>query len=111
VIIGGDVHAMYAADVHARPDDGASPVVATEFCGTSITSQGPSQKTVDNLLSANPHIRYGNGSDRGYVVLDIREDRLEARLRGVTTVKLENAPVSTVASFEVRSGQPGVRRS
>src|SRR5205823_5113239 len=35
VIVGGDVHAMYAADVHARPDDAASPIAATEFCGTS----------------------------------------------------------------------------
>jgi alkaline phosphatase D len=111
VIIGGDVHAMYAADVHARPGDNASPVVATELCGTSVTSQGPSRKSVDNILSANPHIRYGNGSDRGYVLVDIREHKLEAKLRGVASVKVQDSPISTVASFEVASGAPGVRRA
>jgi alkaline phosphatase D len=110
VIIGGDVHATYVADVHARPEDAASPIVATEICGTSITSQGPNAKSTDTLRAANPHIRYANGMDRGYVVLDIRDDKLEARVRGVATVKLENAPVSTVATFEVEAGRPGVRR-
>jgi alkaline phosphatase D len=66
---------------------------------------------VDNILSANPHIRYGNGSDRGYVLVDIREDKLEAKLRGVASVKVQDSPISTVASFEVASGAPGVRRA
>ena len=38
VVLGGDVHANYVADLKADFDDPASPVVATEFCGTSITS-------------------------------------------------------------------------
>jgi len=110
VIVGGDVHATYVADVHARTDDLASPIVATEFCGTSITSQGPNAKATDALRAANPHIRYANGEDRGYVVLDIRPDKLEARLRAVATVKLEDAPVSTRASFEVAAGRGGIAR-
>lgn len=111
VIIGGDVHATYAADVHARPEDRASPIVASEICGTSITSQGINPKTVEAILAANPHIHYGNAVDRGYVVLDIGADKLEARVRAVASVKLPDSPVSTVATFEVRAGAPGVRRT
>jgi alkaline phosphatase D len=111
VIIGGDVHATYVADVHAKPDDAASPIVATEFCGTSITSQGPSAKLQQAIRAANPHIRYANGDDRGYVVLDIGRDRLEARVRAVETVKASDAAISTVADFQVEAGRPGVRRA
>ena len=38
VVLGGDVHSNYVADLKADFDDPASPVVASEFCGTSITS-------------------------------------------------------------------------
>jgi alkaline phosphatase D len=111
VIIGGDVHATYVAEVHAKPDDPDSPIVATELCGTSISSQGPSAKLQQALRDANPHIRYVNGNDRGYIVLDIGSDKLEARVRRVSTVKAQDAAISTAASFEVEAGSPGVRRA
>ena len=41
VVIGGDRHAFFAADLKrdfARPDEAT---IATEFVGTSITSDGP----------------------------------------------------------------------
>lgn len=110
VIIGGDVHATYVADVHARPDDVSSPMIATEICGTSITSQGPSAKTTDITRAANPHIRYANGVDRGYVVLDIGADKLEARLRTVGTVKAQDSPIGTLGRFEVQAGRAGIAR-
>ena len=39
VVLGGDVHSHYVADLKADFDDPASPVVASEFCGSSITSR------------------------------------------------------------------------
>ena len=108
VVLGGDVHANYVANLHARPGDAASPVVAAEFCGTSISAQGPSARSVAALREANPHIRFADGSRRGYGLFDLRRDRLEARLRVVETVKLSNAAVSTAATFTVDAGRPGV---
>ena len=40
LVIGGDVHSFWVCDLKPDFDDPQSPVVATEFCGTSITSQG-----------------------------------------------------------------------
>src|SRR6185295_1190369 len=40
VVLGGDVHMHWAADLRPDFDDPKSPVVASEFCGTSVTSQG-----------------------------------------------------------------------
>jgi len=110
VILGGDVHATYVADVHARPEAPDSPIVASEFCGTSITSQGPSPKSVQAILAANPHIRYANGSDRGYLVLQLDDRGLEARVRAVESVKRDDSGIATTAVFEIEAGRPGVHR-
>ena len=67
VVLGGDVHANYVADLKRDFDDPRSPVVATEFCGTSIASRGSAQERVDAALPYNPHIRYGRADQRGYV--------------------------------------------
>ena len=47
VVLGGDVHSNYVADLKADYDDPASPVVASEFCGTSITSLSVAQARLD----------------------------------------------------------------
>ena len=40
VVITGDIHSNWAADLKPDFDDPSSPVVGTEFVGTSITSVG-----------------------------------------------------------------------
>lgn len=110
VVLGGDVHTNFVADLHARPEDPASPVVATEFCGTSITSQGMGRDTAEGILRANPHIKLADGTRRGYVLLEFAPARVEARLRVVQTVKRNDAGVSTYAAFTVEEGRPGAQR-
>ena len=108
VFIGGDVHTNYVADIRARPGDKASPILATEFCGTSISSQGFNPKDVAATLAANPDMHLGDGTRRGYVVLDIRGAKLEARLRWVDSVKRPDMAVATFATFTVAEGRPGI---
>ena len=40
VVVGGDIHSFFANDLKLDFDDPASPVVATEFVGTSIRPTG-----------------------------------------------------------------------
>lgn len=108
VVLGGDVHANFVANLREAPGDARSPVVAAEFCGTSITSQGPGAKHTAAVLEANPDIRYANGSERGYALLDIGRERLEAKLRVVETVKRPDAAIATSATFGVSAGHPGL---
>jgi alkaline phosphatase D len=108
LVISGDVHACYAANLHAHPGRPDSPIIATEFCGTSITSQGPSERAVAAILETNAHIRYGNGSVRGYSVIELRRDRLDGRLRAVQTVKHPDSPITTVAQVTMPEGKPGL---
>lgn len=111
IVIGGDVHSYWVADLKTDFDDPRASVLASEFCGTSITSQGPSQKSVDTWLAENSHIRYGRGERRGYVRIDIRTKQLKADLRAMETVKKQESACNTLASFIVEDGRPGPQRA
>jgi len=111
VVIGGDVHHHAVADLKADFDDPASPVLASEFCGTSITSQSRAQKQLDAARADNPHVKLADGRYRGYVRIDIGRDRLRADLRAMETVAQRDAACSTLASFVVESGRPGPQRA
>ena len=111
VVIGGDVHMHWVADLRPDFDDASSPVVASEFCGTSITSQGPSQKMVDALMSESPHMKYGRSDHRGYVRVAISGGRLNAELVGLETVKKRESRAEVLARFVVEDGKPGPQRA
>jgi alkaline phosphatase D len=111
VVIGGDVHHHAVADLKLDFDDPASPVVASEFCGTSITSQARSQKQLDAARADNPHVMLADGRYRGYVRMEIKRAKLKADLRAMESVAQRDAACGTLASFAVESGRPGPRRA
>ncbi len=109
VVIGGDVHMSVVADLKTDFDDSKAPVVATEFVGTSITSQGLSQKTLESWRDDNPHIHYANSTRRGYTTMELTAKRCVARLRTVNE-KDPDSPVRTLAAWTVEDGRPGAQR-
>jgi alkaline phosphatase D len=110
VVIGGDVHSYWAAELKTDFDDLNSPVVASEFCGSSITSDGPAQTAIDALLPENPHVKYARGDWRGYVRVEMRPAQLRADFRAMETVKVADAACNTIASFAVESGRLGPQK-
>jgi alkaline phosphatase D len=109
VVIGGDVHMFVVADLKADFDDPKASTVATEFTGTSITSQGLSQKTLEIWREENPHVRFGNSQRRGYTTIELDAKRCLTRLRTVDE-KNPDSPVATLATWAVENGQPGAQR-
>jgi len=109
IVLGGDVHTFVVADLKTDFNDVRSPVVATEFVGTSIASQGISQKSIETWRAQNPHIRYANSSRRGYTTLELTGKRCVARLRTVNE-KDHASAVSTLAEWTVENGRPGAQR-
>ena len=111
IVLGGDVHSFWVTDLKPDFDDPRSPVVATEFVGTSITSQfRRRQEDLEALLADNPHVRLGNGTRRGYVRVEITPQRLRADLRTVRSVTQPGAEADTLATFVVEDGRPGAAR-
>jgi alkaline phosphatase D len=107
VVMGGDVHANYVADLQLDFDDPRSPVLATEFCGTSISSLGQPQERLDRARSFNPHLHWARSDQRGYVRLSVTPADLQAALRVVADAREVDSPVSTAARYSVDPKRPG----
>jgi alkaline phosphatase D len=105
VTLGGDAHTFWVTDLRPDMRDENSPVVATEFVTTSISSPG---RDYSALLSENPHVRY-TGNQRGYLRCTVDGRYWQSDLRGVGLVPRHSSPVRTTASYVVESGQPGAQ--
>ena len=110
IVLGGDLHNAIVADLKVDFDDAKSPVIATEFVGTSITSQGPGPKITDTALRNNPHLKFSDGTQRGYTTFDVTSARFDVRLRVVSRVTDPQATISDLASFVVENGKAGAQR-
>ncbi|NNJ15700.1 alkaline phosphatase [Pseudomonas putida CSV86] len=104
VVLSGDYHSFWANHLHERPEDPDSRVVAAEFVGTSITSNGPSYEAVQSILPDNPQIRFYDSRPRGYLALDLHRDRLEVRMQAISDRMDPAASVSTLKRLVVESG-------
>jgi len=111
VVIGGDVHMFYVNDLKSDFDDPASPVIASEFVGTSITSQAGSQQTVQRFLPDNPHIHLAETRYRGYTRVELTPKQMKVDLRIMANVTQPDATCSTLASFVVEDGRAGPKKA
>ena len=109
VVLGGDVHANYVADLRLDFERPESAVLATEFCGTSITSLGLAQSRLDAALPFNPHLKYARSDQRGYVRFTLNSETLTADLRVLNDGREIASAINTAASFVVSAGQPGAQ--
>lgn len=113
VVITGDVHANYANDVFADYRGEKAPVAATEFVGTSITSDGDGEANPadrEALLAKNPFMRFYN-RERGYVLCELTPKTWRTDYRTVEYVRQPGAPIHTRASFVVENGRPGLQKA
>ncbi|HEX8827529.1 MAG TPA: alkaline phosphatase D family protein, partial [Xanthobacteraceae bacterium] len=88
--------------------DPSSPTVATEFVGTSISSYGPPYDPIAQALDDNPHVHFFESRRRGYVVADLAPDHMQVQMRVVSDAHDPKAGISTLKTFAVEGGHPGV---
>jgi alkaline phosphatase D len=111
VVITGDRHQNYAWDLKRDYADPSSPVVGSEFVGTSITSGGDGSDMTDlgrKFLAANPHMKFFN-SQRGYVRVRVDRHRWRSDFRVLPYVQQPGAGVGTRASYVIEDRRPGVQ--
>ena len=110
IVLTGDVHANWVADLKADFANPASATLGTEFVGTSITSGGDGmdqQANTPAILAEDPHIKFYNGQ-RGYVRCEVDRDEWRTEYKVVPYVSRPGAPIGTRASFVVQADRPGV---
>ena len=111
VVLTGDFHLSFVADLKADFGDPASATVATEFVGTSITSGFPANLT--NLARAatalNTHFKFFDAG-KGYVRCEVDPMGWRSDYRIVDSILDVNAGIRTLASFHVEESVPGAVR-
>jgi alkaline phosphatase D len=109
LVLTGDVHAAWANDLKADYANSNSATIGTELVCTSITSGGNgSAATAIPNVATNPHLKFHSGL-RGYVRTTISPAQVRADFRAVTTVTEHGAAATTLKSFAILDGQPGLR--
>jgi alkaline phosphatase D len=110
VILTGDAHFNMAANLKPRFKDPASPVVAAEFLGTSVTSGGDGteiSQTGRNRMAENPHILFYN-QRRGYQRCVVTPTEMRTEFRIMPYVTQPGAPIVTRATAYVQAGTAGI---
>jgi alkaline phosphatase D len=114
VVLAGDVHTFYASELvrdFDRPASRANPVIASEFCGTSVTSGSRPQARTEQLVANNPHTKYGRSDRRGYMLLTVTPEQTLADFVGLHNVADPASGAASLARFQVHAGRPGVTRA
>jgi alkaline phosphatase D len=111
LVLGGDVHTFYATELRRdfnRPVSSTNPVVATEFVGTSVTSNSRPQQRTSQYVAMNPHIKFGRSDKRGYMLMEITPRETRTRFMGLDEVRDPKTAQRELAAFRVIDGKPGV---
>lgn len=110
VVLTGDVHKHWAADIKSDYADPSSDVIGTELVASSITSGGDGDAAwSDPIMAWNPHLKF-SGNQRGYVRTLITKDGMRADFRSLDKVTTQGSAVHTQASFEVADQERGLHR-
>lgn len=113
VVLTGDIHTNWANNLLTDFDDPASPVVATEFVGTSISSSGDGilkPKSLEATYAENPFCKF-HSAERGYVRCEVTPGQWKSDYRAIEYVTRPGAPLHTRASFIVENGKPGLQKA
>ena len=114
VVLAGDIHSSWFSELRLDFDRPEQAPVAVEFTATSVSSDFPIEydaplKAVNPTL--NPHVRYFDGSRRGYLRCRVGPDAWRTDVRTVETIDVRRAPVTTSASYTVEAGTSLLRPS
>ena len=116
VVLTGDVHSNWAYDLPRRPFDGFDATtgrgsMGIEFAGTSVTSRsnlgvGPDgEKQLASVRSARPHLHYVDGRYRGYYLVDVTRERLQADFYAMSTIEKRTPEERFLKGYAAPAGQ------
>lgn len=115
VVLTGDIHSAWAQDLPTK--DYHPPTrkgsVGVEMVVSSVTSQGFDERVGwlgrQLFRMANSHNHYTNLTKRGYLILDVRPERVQGDWYFVNTIKTRNYESYFEAAYQVREGQSSLR--
>jgi len=108
VTLTGDTHTAWANELH----DSKGVRVGVEFGCTSITSNGagdslPFEDLNWLMAEANDEVVYYNAFSKGFTLLTLKADQVEAEFVKVSTIRSQDYFASTDARFIAGTGETG----
>lgn len=110
IVLSGDVHVHYGAELKLDFQNEKSPSVGAEFTNSSITSGSDGADVAANweiVRGANPHIRY-HSARRGYIACTATPADMRAEFKILDRVTVPGSPIRTGGTLVVEAGRPGV---
>jgi alkaline phosphatase D len=107
VVLSGDVHVHYGADLKRDFHDEASEAIGVELTNSSITSGSDGTEVAGNweaVRGANPHIKY-HSARRGYVACTVSASAMRADFKVLDHVTVPDSPVRIGGSVIVEAGR------
>jgi alkaline phosphatase D len=111
VVISGDIHEHYAADLKQDFTNLSSPTIAVELTNTSITAGGDGQEIGGvwrRIKDDNPHIKF-HSQRRGYISCTATPDTMRAEFKTLDRVTTPDLPARTAGAFVVEAGKAGLQ--
>lgn len=124
IFVTGDTHSGWAFEVTNDPfenydQETGEGAFAIEFGATSINSANSNERVDDEMVmdhekkivnsELNPHLKYANLRDHGYLVLTLKEEQATAEWNVVSTVREPKFTTRVDQSMYVKSGEVKLR--
>ncbi len=108
VLLSGDVHSHWAADIPRELNDPTGAKLAVEFTSTSITSGGNGSEIADywpSMQADHPHVRH-HSNRRGYLACEVTPERWQTDFRELDQIRRPGGRVSRSVRVVVEQGNP-----
>jgi alkaline phosphatase D len=109
IVLSGDVHMHYGAELKMDFENARSETVGVEFTNTSVTSGADGADvggTWERIRGDNPHIKY-HSARRGYIACTATPTTMRADFKVLDRVTVPDASERTGGSLVVEAGRPG----
>jgi alkaline phosphatase D len=109
IVLSGDVHVHFGADLKLDFANPSSETIGVEFTNSSITSGGDGQEvaaTWESQRRLNPHIKY-HSARRGYIACTATSKTMRAEFKVVDRVTIPDAPIRVGGALVVEAGRGG----
>nr|WP_315262077.1 alkaline phosphatase D family protein [uncultured Limnohabitans sp.] len=107
VTLGGDVHCNVAANLRLEPNNPQSPIVASEFVTTSITSRGLGDKPAALIRDSNADLLHYRSDERGYSLITVTPQEVRCDFRTTKFPAGSEAGLKTQTTYVVKNGKAG----
>jgi alkaline phosphatase D len=108
IVISGDVHAHFGAELKQDFSDLRADPIGVEITNSSVSAGADGSDVAadwEATRADNPHIKY-HGNRRGYIACTLTPGQMRAEFRSLEFVTEPGAPVKTSPAFVVEAGVP-----